>query len=116
MTMPPGGCPGGANRLKTAGMAKKEEVTRCAICGREPVGDDYPRRVCPRCDALALNDAARPASVASDAAGGDNPVFIDGRQCWRDFSPTRRWVTMLDVDNCRDYFEFCKRNRLDWHE
>ena len=43
-------------------MPDKDEITRCSICGREPVGDDYPHLICPRCDALALNDAARPAA------------------------------------------------------
>ena len=93
----------------------KAEITVCPICRREPVGDEYPRRVCPRCDALALNDAARPAWVSEDGRQGDNPVFIDGRQCWRDLS-VRRWVTMLDVDNCRDYYDFCRRNGLAWRE
>ena len=92
-------------------MAKKEEPTRCSVCGREPVGDELPRLVCPRCDAMALNDAARPASAAPDGSGGDNPVNIDGRQCWRRYA-LGGWATMLDPDNCRDYYEFCKLNDL----
>ena len=92
-------------------MADEREVTRCSICGREPVGDDYPRLVCPRCDAMALNDAARPAWADPDGARGDNPVFIDGKQCWRHYT-RGGWATMLDPDNCRDFYEFCKRNEL----
>ena len=64
-----------------------------------------------RCDAMALNDAARPAVSAPDGSSGDNPVFIEGRQCWRYYA-LGGWVTMLDVDNCRDLYDFCKRNDL----
>ena len=92
-------------------MPDKDEVTRCSICGREPVGEDFPRVVCPRCDAMALNDAARPAETAPDGSSGENPVFVDGRQCWRYYAPGG-WVTMLDPDKCRDFYEFCKRNEL----
>ena len=92
-------------------MANKEEATRCSICGREPVGDDFPLTVCPRCDALALNDAARPAQADPDAGAGDNPVFIEGAQCWRQYLPGG-WVTMLDRDNCRDFYLFCRRHGL----
>jgi len=92
-------------------MREMDEVTRCSTCGREPVGDDHPNLICPRCDALALNDAARPAEVAPDRASGDDPVYVDGKQCWRRFHQGG-WVTMLDADNCRDYPEFCRRNGL----
>ena len=92
-------------------MPEKDEVTRCSICGREPVGEDFPRVVCPRCDALALNDAARPPEVAVDGSSGDNPVFVEGRQCWRHYA-LGGWVTMLDPDQCRDFHEFCQRNEL----
>lgn len=94
-------------------MPDKDDVTRCSICGREPVGDDVPRAVCPRCDAMALNDAARPAAAAGDGRGGDNPVYVEGQQCWRRYAHGG-YVTMLDVDNCRDFDEFCRRNGLAW--
>ncbi len=93
-------------------MGKKDKVTRCSICGREPVEEDFPRRVCPRCDAMALNDAARPAQAAPDGSLGDNPVYIDGRQCWRHYRRGGGWVTMVDIHNCRDMHEFCKVNEL----
>ncbi len=92
-------------------MRDQDEITRCSICGREPVGNDYPHRICPRCDVLALNDAARPAEVSPDRASGDNPVYVEGRQCWRCFHQGG-WATMVDTDNCRDYPEFCRRNGL----
>ncbi len=92
-------------------MPEKDEVTRCSICGREPVGEDFPGAVCRRCDALALNDAARPAWADADAGCGDNPVFIEGAQCWRRYS-RGGWVTMRDEHNCRDYSEFCRRHGL----
>lgn len=87
----------------------QDEITRCSICHREPVGSGFPRVVCPRCDALALNDAASPAR--SSLEGGDNPVYIDAHQCWRHYGADG-WVTMLDIHNCRDFEEFCRRNKL----
>lgn len=92
-------------------MREKDEASRCSICELEPVGEEYPRRVCPRCDAMAITDAARPAQAAEDGASGDNPVYIDGKQCWRHYSRDG-YATMLDTDNCRDFYEFCKRNDL----
>ncbi len=92
-------------------MGQRDEIARCSICGFEPVEEDYPRRVCPRCDAMALNDAARPARSAADGSSGDNPVSIEGKQCWRIYAPGG-WVTMLDQANCRDLYEFCTRNDL----
>ena len=96
-------------------MPEKDEVTLCAICGRGPVGDTYPRAICPRCDAMAVNDAARPAACEADGSSGDNPVFIDSRQCWRLYAPGG-YVTLLDEDNCRDLYDFCKRNGLVYAE
>ncbi|KKK48831.1 hypothetical protein LCGC14_3141180, partial [marine sediment metagenome] len=76
-------------------ISEKDEVIRCSICRREPVGNDLPRLVCPRCDAMALNDAARPAETVPDDGAGDNPVYIDGKQCWRRYA-MGGWATMLD--------------------
>lgn len=92
-------------------MPKHEEATQCSMCHRRPVGDDFPRIVCPRCDATSLNDVASPARGDPETGAGDNPVFIQGQQCWRYYYPGG-WVTMLDDGNCRDFHEFCKRNRL----
>jgi hypothetical protein len=89
----------------------RDQITRCSICCQAPVGDDYPRRVCRRCDSLALNDAAAPAFADADSGRGDNPVFIEGRPCWRLFE-SGFWVTLLDVDNCRNLDDFCRRNKL----
>jgi hypothetical protein len=92
-------------------MARREEATLCGVCGRQPVSDELPRMVCRRCDALALNSAGRPPQARPDATDGDNPIYIDGKQCWRRYS-VDGWATMLDPDNCRDYFQFCKLNGI----
>lgn len=91
---------------------RKDQVTRCSICGMSPVSGDLPLLVCRRCATMAFNDAARPAQVNEEGTAGDNPVYIDGRQCWRYFQAGGGYVTMLDTQNCRDYDEFCRRNRL----
>lgn len=91
--------------------SRRDKVARCDICRREPVGGEFPRAVCPRCDALALTDSASPARADADAGCGDNPVYINGRLCWRCYF-RGGWVTMTDVDNCRDLDEFCRRNQL----
>ncbi len=91
---------------------RKDGATRCSICGSAPVPGDFPLQVCRGCAAMALDDAARPAQVNQDGTAGDNPVYIDGRQCWRYFQAGGGYVTLLDTQNCRDYEEFCRRNRL----
>jgi hypothetical protein len=91
--------------------ARQDEIARCSVCGQTPVGEEFPRLVCRRCDAMAFNDAARPAAAREDGAGGDNPVYVEGRQCWRLYD-LGGWVTILDIDNCRDVYDFCRRNKL----
>jgi len=81
----------------------------CAICGRatEFGGESYPHFVCETCDsrALAVHGGAPAVDPTSDA--GENPVFIDGRQCWRRYR-FGGWRTMSGpdrVDSIDAYYE-----------
>lgn len=94
-----------------------EEAFRSAV-------DHHPNLVCEACDERAVTAADEaPAhgfeavehgpGPAGDARGpepqtGSNPVFIDGRKCWRRYR-FGGWVTMADPHDCASYEEFWER-------
>jgi hypothetical protein len=82
---------------------------RCALCGAAHNDPDfasgYVTMVCHECDGRAVDvDGGQPRHESSND-GGDNPVFIDGYQCWRRYK-FGRYVTMRDSWNSRDAGEF----------
>ena len=99
----------------------------CPICNAALIDSysdsfkDYPNLVCRDCDERALSDKAEKAKheldnmeepTASDILGmddGDNPVFIDGKKCWRRYK-FGGWITMLDAYDCKDTEEFYEKN------
>lgn len=98
----------------------------CSIC-KKPLKRDlsrYPNPVCDKCDRKALNARGKPARHMREypeyrkrmdmilfADGGDNPVFIDGKKCWRRYK-FGGWITMLDKNDGKDIGEFYKRGFL----
>ncbi len=106
-----------------------EELVPCSICGEYILGrgfdyssecdQDFPGLVCHPCDGRAVDSHGQPAAIL-EGAGGDNPVFIDSRKCWRMYTSEfgedevvvawHEHVSILDSDDCGSLEEFCNRH------
>lgn len=105
----------------------------CALCANSFEVYDverasvYANLVCRSCDERATTSSGgdpavgreylqresdEPIGSAVVADVGDNPVFIDGLQCWRRYK-FGGWVTRLDEHDCESVGEFRRMHRDD---
>ncbi len=84
----------------------------CAICGLplDEFYSHYPNPVCRDCDQKAVNSDKKPPEFNSAYDSGDNPIFIDGKKCWRRYK-FGGYITMLDSKDCQNLTEFYERHR-----
>lgn len=92
----------------------------CAICGDSfdqytpDFASDYPNLVCVHCDQEATNDSGDEPFHKDRIDRGENPVFIDGQQCWRRYR-FGGWITLRDDHDCDDLEEFYDKHfPADW--
>lgn len=110
-----------------------EHQEECAICGGElelvagGMTKSYPNLVCWECDQRAVNEwgeepktgavyreqvkaeSENPEEVSVSSDSGENPVFIDGKKCWRRYRFGGH-VTQVDEFDCENLIEFNKNH------
>lgn len=110
-----------------------EEQEVCAICGEAlygiplPLTKTYVNVVCKACERRAVTadgeepkqgaayrekvkaESEDPESVDVPSDAGENPVFIDGRKCWRRYK-FGGYITRVDEFDCDDIWEFREKH------
>ena len=97
------------NIHKSENHSLEDDTLACSICGAElpnpSFARNYPNFVCRECDRRAINQDGNTPRFESMYDDGDNPIFIDGIQCWRRYR-FGGYVTMRDDLNCASIGEF----------
>tara|TARA_R100001594_G_scaffold98708_1_gene133201 strand:- start:345 stop:641 length:297 start_codon:yes stop_codon:yes gene_type:complete len=97
---------------------------KCSICEKNITDkslQQYNNIICLDCDKRALGKEGDKAkhminkiksptmNDCLEIDDGDNPVYIDGKKCWRRYK-FGSWVTMFDPYDCDSIEEFYEKN------
>ncbi|OYD16669.1 hypothetical protein CH333_02895 [candidate division WOR-3 bacterium JGI_Cruoil_03_44_89] len=84
---------------------------QCALCEVPLIKfyENYPNPVCRECDSKAVNLRGEEPKWNSWADEGENPVFINGKKCWRRYR-FGGYITMFDPYDSRDEAEFYEKS------
>jgi DNA-directed RNA polymerase subunit RPC12/RpoP len=92
---------------------KDYQQLTCSICGNDlfdpSFASNYPNFVCHDCGSRAVNIGCKTPEWNSQHDSGENPVFIDGKKCWRRYR-YGGYITMLDDMDCSDIGEFYEKH------
>jgi hypothetical protein len=97
-----------ASKTQSRIVRKGGSATKCPICSNEFEGDPlYQGLICDACDQKAVGSTGHDPFVEPWYDSGENPVFVDGRRCYRRYR-FGGWVTMVDECECecRSVMEF----------